>query len=56
MIRARVTPLWFFTEMDGVTQQNAVLVEQASSIGESVAEQAQMMRQLLSFFTVKDNV
>jgi methyl-accepting chemotaxis protein len=38
------------TQMDEMTQQNAALVEQASASGESMAEQANGMRQLLSFF------
>ncbi|WP_446728526.1 methyl-accepting chemotaxis protein [Pseudoalteromonas sp. G4] len=38
------------TQMDEMTQQNAALVEQASAASESMAEQANGMRQLLSFF------
>ncbi|WP_372767483.1 methyl-accepting chemotaxis protein [Pseudoalteromonas sp.] len=38
------------TQMDEMTQQNAALVEQASAASESMAEQANGMRKLLSFF------
>ena len=38
------------TQMDEMTQQNAALVEEASAASESMAEQANGMRQLLSFF------
>ena len=38
------------TQMDEMTQQNAALVEEASAAGESMAEQANGMRQLLTFF------
>ncbi len=38
------------TQMDEMTQQNAALVEQASAASESMAEQANGMRQSLSFF------
>ena len=37
-------------QMDEMTQQNAALVEQASAASESMAEQANSMRQLLEFF------
>ncbi len=40
-------------QMDEMTQQNAALVEEASAAGESMAEQAKAMNQLLSFFTVE---
>ncbi len=40
-------------QMDEVTQQNAALVEEAFAAGESMAEQAKAMNQLLSFFTVE---
>ncbi|EWH08705.1 putative methyl-accepting chemotaxis protein [Catenovulum agarivorans DS-2] len=40
------------TQMDEMTQQNAALVEQASAAGESMAEQAASMSQILSFFTL----
>ncbi len=40
------------TQMDEMTQQNAALVEEASAAGESMAEQANGMRQLLSFFHI----
>ncbi|RZF80903.1 methyl-accepting chemotaxis protein [Pseudoalteromonas sp. CO325X] len=39
-------------QMDEMTQQNAALVEQASAASESMAEQANSMRQLLSFFSI----
>ncbi len=39
-------------QMDEMTQQNAALVEQASAAGQSMADQANSMRQLLSFFSV----
>ncbi|MFY8273820.1 methyl-accepting chemotaxis protein [Pseudoalteromonas sp. SSDWG2] len=39
-------------QMDEMTQQNAALVEQASAASESMAEQANSMRQMLSFFSV----
>lgn len=42
------------TQMDEMTQQNAALVEQASAASESMAEQANTMRQLLGFFRVSD--
>ncbi|MBQ4834325.1 PAS domain-containing protein [Pseudoalteromonas sp. MMG010] len=41
-------------QMEGMTQQNAALVEQASAAGESMAEQAYEMHQLLQFFTVSE--
>ncbi|KNC68690.1 methyl-accepting chemotaxis protein [Pseudoalteromonas ardens] len=40
------------TQMDEMTQQNAALVEQASAAGESMAEQANDMRNMLNFFKV----
>ncbi|WP_440905971.1 methyl-accepting chemotaxis protein [Catenovulum sp. SX2] len=40
------------TQMDEMTQQNAALVEEASAAGESMAEQAASMSQILSFFTL----
>ncbi|ATC99911.1 methyl-accepting chemotaxis protein [Pseudoalteromonas spongiae] len=43
------------TQMDEMTQQNAALVEQASAASESMAEQANGMRQLLSFFNTSGN-
>ncbi len=43
------------SQMDEMTQQNAALVEEASAAGESMAEQARSMKQLLSFFTVGDS-
>ncbi|WP_462157030.1 methyl-accepting chemotaxis protein [Pseudoalteromonas sp. GB56] len=39
-------------QMDEMTQQNAALVEEASAASESMAEQANSMRQMLSFFSV----
>ena len=38
------------SQMDQITQQNAALVEQASAASESLAEQAQRLDQLVSFF------
>ena len=43
------------TQMDEMTQQNAALVEQASAASESMAEQANGMRQMLSFFNTNGN-
>lgn len=40
------------TQMDEMTQQNAALVEQASAASESMSEQANGMKQLLSFFNI----
>ncbi|TMP25269.1 chemotaxis protein [Pseudoalteromonas rubra] len=42
------------TQMDEMTQQNAALVEQASAAGESMAEQANDMRNMLNFFKVSE--
>ncbi|WP_407644843.1 methyl-accepting chemotaxis protein [Flocculibacter collagenilyticus] len=42
-------------QMDEMTQQNAALVEEASAAGESMAEQARAMSQLLSFFAISEN-
>lgn len=39
------------TQMDEMTQQNAALVEQASAASQSLDEQGQGLRQLMSFFT-----
>ncbi len=38
------------TQMDEMTQQNAALVEETSAASQSMAEQAEKMRRLLSFF------
>ncbi|MDF3037079.1 MAG: methyl-accepting chemotaxis protein [Paucimonas sp.] len=40
------------TSMDGVTQQNAALVEQAAAAAESLQHQASMLAQLVAFFKV----
>jgi len=42
------------TQIDGMTQQNAALVEEATAAGESVVEQANSMKKMLSFFTVDE--
>ena len=38
--------------MDQVTQQNAALVEEAAAAAQSVAEQAQTLRDAVAFFKV----
>lgn len=43
------------TQMDEMTQQNAALVEEASAAGESMAEQARNMRQILGFFSTDES-
>lgn len=40
------------SEMDEMTQQNAALVEQASAAGETMAEQARSLMDLVGFFTL----
>ncbi|QZY97652.1 methyl-accepting chemotaxis protein [Pantoea dispersa] len=40
------------TEMDGVTQQNAALVEESASASQSLREQASMLLQSVSVFTL----
>ncbi|NQZ06514.1 MAG: hypothetical protein HRT35_05060, partial [Algicola sp.] len=42
------------TQIDSMTQQNSALVEQATAAGESMADQARSMKQMLSFFTVNE--
>lgn len=45
------------SQMDEMTQQNAALVEQASSAGEALAEQANSMNSVVEFFSVvQDNM
>ncbi len=44
------------SEMDEMTQQNAALVEEASAAGESLAEQAGSMSQMMDFFTVSSQM
>lgn len=39
------------TQMDGMTQQNAALVEQAAAASQSVGDQADGLNKLVSFFT-----
>jgi hypothetical protein len=40
------------SQMDQVTQQNAALVEEASAAAQSMAEQAQGLRETVAFFKV----
>lgn len=42
-------------QMDEMTQQNAALVEQATAASEAMAEQAQGMSQMVSFFNLPGN-
>jgi len=42
-------------EIDGTTQQNAALVEQAAAAAESLQEQAQMLSDAIGFFNLKRN-
>ncbi|MGF6917931.1 methyl-accepting chemotaxis protein [Paraburkholderia sp. 40] len=42
------------TQMDGVTQQNAALVEEASAAAQSMAQQAQGLRDAVAVFKVDD--
>lgn len=44
------------TQMDDVTQQNAALVEEAAAAAQSLEEQAQQMVQVVSSFTLEENV
>lgn len=41
------------TQMDGVTQQNAALVEQATAAAQAMADQAEKLRAAVSVFTVE---
>ena len=43
-------------QLDQMTQQNASLVEEASAAGEAMAEQAQGMTNLVSFFTLDEGM
>lgn len=43
------------SQMDGMTQQNAALVEQASAAGEAMAGQASGLLELISYFKIRDN-
>ncbi len=43
------------TQMDETTQQNAALVEEASAASENMAEQANLMNELMDFFTTDDS-
>jgi len=40
--------------MDETTQQNAALVEEASAASENMAEQANLMNELMDFFTIDE--
>ena len=40
------------TQMDGVTQQNAALVEEAAAAAKSLEEQSYALKQLMEFFTL----
>ena len=42
--------------MDEVTQQNASLVEEASSASKSLQEQAETLSSLVSTFTLNENI
>ena len=42
------------TQMDGVTQQNAALVEEAAAAARSLDEQARMLKEVLATFTVDE--
>ena len=42
------------TQMDEMTQQNAALVEEAAAASESMSDQAQTLRQKVSFFNLGD--
>jgi methyl-accepting chemotaxis protein len=42
------------TEMDGVTQQNAAMVEEAASAAESLRVEAERLRQAIGFFRTAD--
>ena len=44
------------TQMDGVTQQNAALVEQAAAAAQSMQEQAERLSQAVSIFKLGDSV
>jgi methyl-accepting chemotaxis protein len=44
------------TQMDDVTQQNAALVEEASSAAHALAEQAQSLREAVAVFRLRDKV
>jgi methyl-accepting chemotaxis protein len=41
--------------MDGVTQQNAALVEQAAAAAHSMEQQAEHLSKLVDVFTLADN-
>jgi len=43
------------SQMDETTQQNAALVEEASAASENMAEQANLMSELMDFFTTDGN-
>ena len=43
------------SQMDDMTQQNAALVEQATAAGETMAEQARRLSQLMAFFSSADS-
>ena len=43
------------SQMDEMTQQNAALVEQATAASEAMAEQAQGMSTMVSFFALPGN-
>jgi methyl-accepting chemotaxis protein len=43
-------------QMDGVTQQNAALVEQAAAAADSLQQQAHALTQAVSVFKTMDNV
>jgi len=42
------------SQMDETTQQNAALVEEASAASENMAEQANLMNELMDFFTIDE--
>ncbi|MCX2524581.1 methyl-accepting chemotaxis protein [Larsenimonas rhizosphaerae] len=42
------------SEMDGITQQNAALVEEAAASSQVLSEQAQALRELIDFFRIDD--
>jgi len=52
-LRAQAPGQASVAQMDEVTQQNAALVEQASAAAQSLAEQAETLRQAVAVFQVE---